>query len=324
VPDFTTKLELISKRGTPVGAEELIERIEAQLGGDPLIVVTSRRMGALMTKTDQPTTTRPPGTRRGLMWALAAFVAILAIGGLYLAFSGEEDQVVDQGPLPTTTTPSEPATTVAGPAAMSDVETLEAGVTALTAGDGETATDLFNLVSSDDPVTDEEVAAQAEYLGASGATLTLDCNEPAASGVAFQCLVKHENALSDAIGYVDPGESFVMLVRDGEIVEFPLLHEHSWIRNAFVTFLSLERSGEGQEECTTDGGPLSTACGAIQVENAGAWGDWYRQSFEAFAESSGLSDAYEQARCGAVLTTDCATLMSENVDAWASWEEHND
>jgi hypothetical protein len=320
VADFTTKLELISKRGTPVGAEELIERIEAQLGGDPLVVVTQRRKGAPMTKTDQPVTTKSPGPGRGLVWALAAFVAVLAVAGIYLATADEDGQVAE----PTPTTVAQPTPTTAAPVeTMTDVETLEAGVAALYSGDGETAAELFELASAEEPFTDEEIAAQAEYLGASGGRLTLNCNDSAASGDPFRCVVRHENALSDAIGYVDPGESFVMMVRNGKIVEFPLSHEHSWIRNSFVTFLALERSGEGQEECTMDGGQLSTGCGAIQVENAGAWADWYRQSFQVFAESSGLSDAYEQARCGAVLTTDCATLMAYNIDAFVAWHQEN-
>ena len=46
---------------------------------------------------------------RGLAWAVAAFVVILALGGLYFAFSGGDGDVVDQ-----TTVPS-PATTEAAP-----------------------------------------------------------------------------------------------------------------------------------------------------------------------------------------------------------------
>ena len=64
--DFTNKLHQLSERGTPVGAEELVERIEAELVGDPLVVATKRREGVFMTKTDQPVTTKSPGPGRGL------------------------------------------------------------------------------------------------------------------------------------------------------------------------------------------------------------------------------------------------------------------
>ena len=55
----------------------------------------------------------------------------------------------------------------------------------------------------------------------------------------------------------------------------------------------------------------------------GTWADWYRQSFQAFAESSGLGDAYEEAGCGAVLTNDCATLMADDIDAFVVWHQEN-
>ncbi len=102
--DFKSKLQQLSERGTPVGAEELIERIEAELAGDPLVVATKRREGVFMTKTDQPVTTKSPGPGRGLAWAVAAFAVILATGGLYFAFRGDDGQVVDQTTLPTPTT----------------------------------------------------------------------------------------------------------------------------------------------------------------------------------------------------------------------------
>ncbi len=110
--DFDTKLQQLSNRGTPVGAEELIERIEAELAGDPLVVVTKQREGTLMTHTDQPVTTKGPGPGRGLAWAAVAFAAILAVGGLYFAFSGDDDEAVDQVAVPTPTTVPEPTVIV--------------------------------------------------------------------------------------------------------------------------------------------------------------------------------------------------------------------
>jgi hypothetical protein len=45
-----------------------------------------------------------PKLGRGLTWAAAAFAVVLTLGGLYLAFSGADDQVVDQTTVPTPTT----------------------------------------------------------------------------------------------------------------------------------------------------------------------------------------------------------------------------
>lgn len=95
--DFETKLRWLSERGNLVGAEELIERIEAELAGDPLVVVAKRREGTLMTKTELPPETGQASRFRGPASAVAAFVVILAVGGLlYLAFSGDDGQVADQ------------------------------------------------------------------------------------------------------------------------------------------------------------------------------------------------------------------------------------
>jgi hypothetical protein len=52
-----------------------------------------------------------PRLRRGLAWAVAAFALVLAMGGMYLAFSGADGQVVDQTTLPTPTTVLEPEPT---------------------------------------------------------------------------------------------------------------------------------------------------------------------------------------------------------------------
>lgn len=49
--DFENKLHQLSQRGNPIGAEVLIERIEAEMAGDPVVVLEKRREGLPMTKT---------------------------------------------------------------------------------------------------------------------------------------------------------------------------------------------------------------------------------------------------------------------------------
>ena len=128
--DFETKLRWLSERGNPVGAEELIERIEADLAGDPLVVVAKRREGTLMTKTQQSPTSTQPSRYRGPAWAVAVFVAILAVGGLYLALADDIDQVADTPP---------PLTTVAQGGGSTQVEDATAFWEAVVAGDLEAA-----------------------------------------------------------------------------------------------------------------------------------------------------------------------------------------
>lgn len=123
--DFERKLQWLSERGSPVGAEELIGRIEAELAGDPFVVVTKQRGGLLMTKTDEPMTRTDLSRSRRLGPAVAAVVVVIvATVGLYLAMAGDEDQpVVDQGPVaPATTTLSpSPSSTAASDAAPTEL-----------------------------------------------------------------------------------------------------------------------------------------------------------------------------------------------------------
>jgi hypothetical protein len=96
--DFEAKLRWLSERGRPVGADELIERIQAGLADDPPVVVPERRQGAFMTSTSKPPTSGRPDRRRGPAWALAAFAVALAVGGfMYLVTRGD-------GPVADTTT----------------------------------------------------------------------------------------------------------------------------------------------------------------------------------------------------------------------------
>jgi Tol biopolymer transport system component len=127
--DFASKLQRLSVRGIPVGVEELIERIEAELAGDPLVVVPQRRKGIVMTKTDQSVTSKGPGPRRGLGWMVAAFVAILIVGGSLIVFGGNGGEVVEQDTVPTPTTTPTPTTAAAAEpisgAFLLDLETGE-------------------------------------------------------------------------------------------------------------------------------------------------------------------------------------------------------
>jgi hypothetical protein len=139
VADFETKLRWLSERGNPVGAEELIERIEADLAGDPLVVVAKRRKGTLMTKTQQSLTTRQPSRYRGPGWAVTAFVAVLALGALYVAFSGDRDEVANTPPPPT------------GEVAPTQMEAIRQTVAAANSQDEETLRRLFAVDAEVNP-----------------------------------------------------------------------------------------------------------------------------------------------------------------------------
>ena len=256
VADFESKLRWLSDRGNLVGAEELIERIEADLAGDPLVVVAKRREGTLMTKTQQRPTTERPNRLRGPTWAVATFVAVLAVAALYLAFGDDDGEVANSTPDTET---------------MTDLEVIEAGVAAFYSGGADRAADLFELSDR----TDEEIRAEAAYQAAIDGRLTLNCFEQPTTG-PFTCNTPYHNALTDAIFYRDSGDTNRVVVEDGVITEFGF-PEHSFIVAQMGTFLAMEGRFDGYESCSF--GPFPESCATIQLENLDSWIEW-RQTVE--------------------------------------------
>lgn len=275
--DLQTKLRWLAERGNPVGAEELIERIEAELAGDPLVVVAKRREGTLMTKTQPPPTTQQPSRSRGPTWAVAAFVAVLAAGVLYLAFSNDEEPVADVPPPPTTVAPDVET--------MTDLEVIEAGVAAFYGGDAQRAVELFDLADR----TDDEIRDEAAYQAAIDGRLTLECRQASTPGQSFSCRVPYHNALTDAIGYVDSGDTNRVVVEDGVITEFGF-PEHSFIVVEIGVFLAMEGRFDGYEDCNF--GPFPESCAAIQLENLDSWLEWQQTRETVDVVTSALESWY--------------------------------
>jgi hypothetical protein len=269
VADFETNLRWLSERGNPVGAEELIERIEAEMAGDPLVVVNKRREGTIMSKTQQSPTTNRPKRYRGPAWGVAVFVAILAVAGLYFAFADDTDVVADNPPPPTTMAPDVET--------MTDLEVIEAGVAALYSGDAEHAVELFELQDGDD----DQIRQEAAYQAAIGGRLTLNCTEVSTPGV-FTCNVPYHNGVTDAVGYVDsPGDTNRVVVQDGVITEFAI-PEHEFLLYEVGNFL--DEQVEGQEGCVDDltppGGRFllrTPECANLIMDHLDEWADWCGQ-----------------------------------------------
>jgi hypothetical protein len=279
VADFESKLRWLSERGNPVGAEELIERIEADLAGDPLVVIAKRREGTLMTKTRQPQETGQASRFRGPAWAVAAFVAILAVAALYLAFVDDDDQVAE--PTPTTVIEPNPTTVTPDVETMTDLETIEAGVAAFYSGDAERAVELFELPDR----TDDEIRQEAAYQAAIDGRLSLNCTESTPG--KFNCSMPYHNAITDVAGdWFGPnplnGEDRIeVVVEDGVITEFSF-PEHPAINLHLGSFLATEGRLDGYEDCAF--GPLSESCAAIQLENLDAWAEW-SETMEPWSET---------------------------------------
>lgn len=88
-------LRLLSERGHHLGADELIERVEAELAGDSLAL----KAGAAGTPGIAPAERR--GNRRragGVRLALAAFAGVLVLGGVSLLIRSPANDVGSPGP----------------------------------------------------------------------------------------------------------------------------------------------------------------------------------------------------------------------------------
>jgi hypothetical protein len=147
---------------------------------------------------------------------------------------------------------------------MTDLETIEAGVAAFYSGDAERAADLFELPDR----TDDQIRSESAYQAAIDGRLSLNCIE---TTTGFSCRTPYHNAMTDAIGHIDSGDTNEVVVEDGVIAAFGF-PEHSFAVIEMGTFLAMEGRLEGYEGC--DFGPFPESCAVIQLENLDAWAEW--------------------------------------------------
>jgi hypothetical protein len=317
VSEFETNLRWLSERGEPVGAEELIERIEADLAGDPLVVVAKRREGTIMTKNQQRPTDRKSNRYRGPAWGVAVFAAVLAVAGLYFAFSNDSGEVADNPPPPTTVAPDVET--------LTDLEIIEAGVAALYSGDADRAAELFELEASpsddDPPLTDEQVRAVAVYQKAIGGRLTLNCTELQTPG-EFSCRVPYHNALTDAIFFTDFGDTNRVVVKDGVITTFAF-PEHSEMLVSMTSYLARELGGEVPEECRHWYSPFTENCVAIQLENLDGWAAFYKEEWPEHGDAltDQIVSIFESDVCQQGTIEECDRAHYRAITDWAADQE---
>ena len=302
--EFETNLRWLSERGKPVGPEELIERIEGDMAGDPLVVVAKRREGTIMTKTQQRPTNRQSSRYRGPAWGVAAFAAILAVAGLYLAFADDSGEVADNPPPPTTVAPDVETST--------DLEIIEAGVAALYSGDADRAAELFELGD----LTDDDIRQMSAYEKAIGGRLTVDCTERQTPG-EFTCRVPYHNTLTDAIGFSDGGDTNPVVVNDGVITTFGF-PEHTGMLVSVAAYLALELGSEVPEECFVLG-PFPETCATIHIENLDGWATFYKTEWPGLEPGlmSELEGVFETEACDGP-PSECRAAMYQFFSSWVA------
>jgi hypothetical protein len=172
-----------------------------------------------------------------------------------------------------TTAEINPTTTAAPDVeTLTDLEVIEAFIAALYSGNAERAAELFETSSGQFYTTDDEIREEAAYQAAIGGRLTLNCTEQPTPGT-FSCRVPYHNAMTDAIGHVDQGDTVTVVVEDGVITEFwGAFPVHSFIVHDMGTFLASEGRFEGYWDCLFR--PFPASCGTIQRENLDAWVQW--------------------------------------------------
>ena len=279
--DFEQKLMLLAERGTEVGPEELIERVEQELAARRRgLHDRHRRRGS----GDRGETT--PSPWRGVAWAIGVFVAVIAIGSLlyFLAPLGE-NEVVDTTPpttvetvTPTTTDAAPPTTLVPAPgwSPEQDVALLEAAVAAWYRNDPETVNQLLRLpgIAQHAGWTDDDVRQQMEYDAAIGGRLEgITCVDPSDEGQEFECRYSLRNMLTDAVGLASSPvtERVTIRVVDGELVlyDFP---NHHFVAHSYGTYLALSGEFAGYGDCYQ--APLDAQCAQIQLEHLDGWVEW--------------------------------------------------
>lgn len=213
-----------------------------------------------MTKTQQRPTTDEPRRNRSTAWALAALAVVVLAGavGYYFAFVYEPDSAGQATP----TTLASQLTPPTAASAQTSLEIIEEGVAAYYSGDADRAAELFNLADR----TDAQIREDSAYQAAIGGRLTLNCS--GGTGGVFTCNVPYHNAITDALGFVDHGDTNRVVVADGVITEFGF-PEHSWINIEMGTFLVMSGQFDGYGSCAF--GPFDESCAAFQLDNLAAW-----------------------------------------------------
>ena len=171
---------------------------------------------------------------------------------------------------------------------LTELEVIQTGVAALYSGDAERAVELFEIEEGDDEAQlrdDDLIRRVAAYQAAIGGRLTLNCTEAVNTPGMFTCHVPYQNALTEAVGFVDsPGDLIHVVVQDGVITQFGLpghldqgvaheFPEHNSLLRTVVSFLREEV--EGSEGCWDD--IRTPECARLIMDHLDEWATWCGQ-----------------------------------------------
>ncbi len=271
--DINRKLAMLAERGTRVGAEEMIERIEADLAADPLVVVSKQPKGISMTKTHERSAEKPPpSTGRNFGWAAAVFAAVLAIGALFVVLSGDE---------PTEDVANSPVVPSAEQTQMdTDLGFIQSTLDSHYGGDWETSMEVMSGAFPPGVQGSQALyIPEIKYQGEIGGTVEiLDCTAVAEDRV-YDCRVAYSNDLFEAVGE----EAHVLemqfrVLRDGYFQQFAQpLPVANPIRDRWFRFES-ESGLSSESTCLPWGSP--SGCAEFQLSHLDEFAVWYAETYQ--------------------------------------------
>lgn len=204
-------------------------------------------------------------TYRGFHRMVLLLVVFAVLFGGCQSDGVSSDSTADSGGTST----SVPGANTTENAGSDDLEVIDAGVTAFYSGDAQRAAELFEL--SD--LTDDAIRQEAAYQAAIQGRLTLTCSKQATPGM-FTCNMPYHNAVTDAVGIIDRGDTSRVTVKDGVITEFSF-PEHSGLMVPLASFVSGLRDNEVCEDQQLLILPKTAACGDFIVEHLDEFAHYY-------------------------------------------------
>lgn len=273
--DFVRGIEILAHRGNPVGAEEMIERVEAQLAHDPLVVARQQKMTPIANRAERRKTKSINRGRAGWITAVAAFTLIVAAAAIGSLSGGNQDSTRDSV---ATSTPEVIDTT-----GMSDLEIVEAGLGAWQAGNVAAVTQLFDF-SFRSRWSLGELNGEMAYQARVPETATIACEM---IGSEVVCEVGDTTPMAVAIGLDEPPESIRFMVEDSTIVavdEGAPLPSWSGGYVSMAAYLRLHGRIIYAEpwdsqlkvytvECLE--APREEFCATLEAKNLDGWAAWY-------------------------------------------------
>lgn len=309
--DFERKLAMLAERGTRVGPEEMIERVEAQLAEDPLVVVTKQRKGwGMSVQTDEKRERKQGNTGKGLAWAAATFVAVIGIAALYFAFGGEpEGDVVEPAPPTTVATETTVVDDVSSTAAL--VEILESAVGAYYAGDYEGAAELMDFAAIDSTRTEPEWRDEVAYFRQMNAEVSVDCATSVTRATSMSCAFTYADDLVRVIygDVVDASDEYLPVgVVDGKVTHIELVGPDSPMWSMGI-YLAGQGNLAGFEDCM-GGNSLTPECAEIQQAHLADYEDWHSEFDATELVTTGM-EAWFEGDCALAITMFAGPIADE-------------